>query len=60
MQIEAMTPRELAIELNMSPKSIRDFLRALYGTLGNGTTRWNLTPEQAELVRTHFLSGEAD
>jgi len=60
MQADPVTPKELAIELQVSPKAIRDFLRALYGTLGNGITRWNLTPEQAELVRTHFVQGRAD
>ena len=59
MQSDLTTPKELAIELGVSPKAIRDFLRALYGTLGNGATRWNLTPEQVELVRTHFLRGRA-
>ena len=60
MQADPMTPKDLAIELEVSPKAIRDFLRALYGTLGNGTTRWNLTPDQVELVRAHFIRGAAD
>ncbi|KQO10278.1 hypothetical protein ASF06_08865 [Agreia sp. Leaf244] len=60
MESDPVTPKDLAIELGVSPKSIRDFLRALYGTLGDGATRWNLTPEQVELVRTHFDRGRSD
>ena len=52
---DQITPAELARELGVSPKRIRDFLRAKYGLLQTRLeTRWLLSPAQADDVRAHF------
>jgi hypothetical protein len=51
---EQNTPRTLARELGVSPKSIRAFLRTNYGKLDAFTTRWLLSDDQARAVRTRF------
>ncbi len=52
---EPTTPRELAQELGVSAKSIRDYLRNEYGLLApRGLKRWELTGDQAATVRAHF------
>lgn len=48
------TPAELSRELGVSQKRIRDFLRAEYGLLDTFTTRWLLSEEQANRVRSRF------
>jgi len=55
------TPAQLSLELSVSQKRIRDYLRDLYGTLPDGVTRWELDDKQANLVRSHFagLAGGA-
>lgn len=47
-----MTPAELARELRVTPKRVRDVLRARYGTLPAGESRWHLSDEQIAHVRT--------
>lgn len=49
-----VTPATLSRELHVDQRRIRDFLRQVYGTLVPPTTRWVLTPEQAEMVRAYF------
>lgn len=52
---EPITPRELALELGVPAKTIRDFLRGEYGLLTpRGLKRWELTGDQAATVRAHF------
>jgi len=48
------TPADLARELGVSQRSVRDHLRRQYGTLVAPTTRWLLDAEQAGNVRRHF------
>lgn len=55
MNLDEVTPADLARELGVEPKNVRDFLRREYGRLKErGETRWHLTPEQADAVRAHF------
>lgn len=52
---DVTTPRELAIELGVSAKRIRKFLRVEHGVLSaRQLTRWELTGEQAARVRARF------
>ncbi|MFJ4159593.1 hypothetical protein [Microbacterium testaceum] len=51
------TPAQLSIELQVPQKRIRDHLRSVYGTLGEGSTRWLLSEEQADGVRKRFRDG---
>jgi len=48
-----VTPGELARELGVSAKSIRQWLRE-QGWQSSPYTRWRLSPDQAAQVRTHF------
>lgn len=50
------TPAELSLELGVQQKRIRDYLRSLYDTLPEGTTRWLLSDEQVARVRARFQS----
>jgi hypothetical protein len=50
----ALTPADLSLELGIPQKRIRDVLRAFFGTLEVGTTRWELSDEQADAVRDRF------
>ncbi len=56
MDEELITPRELAVELGVSDRSIRVFLRAEYPKGRVKYERWLLTREQANAVRAHFRS----
>ena len=49
-----ITPAQLSLELNVSQKRVRSVLRELYGTLPEGTTRWELTDEQADTARSRI------
>lgn len=50
-----LTPSDLADELGISPKRIRDYLRAGFTRPGDEKyQRWHLTPEMAAAVRQHF------
>jgi len=52
---ESLTPRKLARELGVSPKTVREVLRRRYGTLAERQlTRWELTREQADMVRAEL------
>jgi uncharacterized protein YjcR len=50
---ESITPRELAAELGVSDRTIRQWLRD-QGWQSVPYARWELTPDQAEQVRDHF------
>ena len=50
---ETITPRELARELGVTDRAIRQWLRD-QGWQAVPYTRWNLTLEQAAEVRAHF------
>ncbi|MFJ2518635.1 hypothetical protein ACIOWF_06655 [Cellulosimicrobium cellulans] len=47
-----VTPADLARDLRVTPKRVRDILRAKYGTLPDGESRWHLADEQVEHVRS--------
>lgn len=52
-----MTPAQVALELGVSSRDVRDVLRATHGTLseqGGELNRWHLTAEQMQHVRNHF------
>ena len=49
------TPGELARELGVSPKRVRDYLRSQYGLLAErNETRWQLDSLSADGVRVYF------
>lgn len=56
----ATTPAQLSLELGVSQKTIRDFLRDQYGTLPEGVTRWELDESQAGSVRRAFGRASSD
>lgn len=62
MTDSTVTPRELAVELRRSPKTIRAWLRATYPRSGDYHQQpWRLSREQADAVRAHFGgSGSAE
>lgn len=53
-RMPSVTPAQLSLELNIDQKRIRDALRGGFGTLPARTTRWELTDEQADAVRSQF------
>lgn len=54
-----ITPASLSLELQVDQKRIRNVLRELYGTLPTGTTRWELSEDQADAVRSRLPASEA-
>jgi uncharacterized protein YjcR len=50
---DLVTPRQLAEELGLSDRTVRQWLRD-QGWQGVPYTRWRLTDEQAAQVRNHF------
>ncbi len=50
---DPITPSQLSTELGVSAKTIRRWLRA-QGWQAMPYARWELTPDQAALVREHF------
>ncbi|WP_394550602.1 DUF6998 domain-containing protein [Agromyces sp. MMS24-JH15] len=50
-----VTPTELAGRYDVTPKHVRDVLRAHYGTLQTGSTRWDLTDEQVAVVERELV-----
>ena len=50
----AFTPLELALELDVPEKRIRDVLRQSFGLVDVEDDRWELSDEQADAVRHHF------
>lgn len=52
-----LTPSDLATRYDVPAKHVRDILRANFGTLPTGTTRWELTDEQLAVVE-HAILGE--
>lgn len=61
--MELLTPAQLALELGVTSLAVRRVLRKNYGTLstqGAGATRWELTEEQVQTVRTHFTEKRRD
>lgn len=49
-----VTPAQLSLELNVTQKRVREFLRAMYGPLPDGETRWQINEDQAQRVRERF------
>lgn len=47
-----ITPAQLSLELNVTPKRVRDILRDEFGVLPPGTDRWLLSADEAAAVRT--------
>ena len=55
MDLEPVTPNDLARELGVTPRAIRAYLRSKYGRLaGRNETRWQLDGEEAADVRREF------
>lgn len=54
--MSAVTPNDLSRDLNITPRRVRDYLRAKYGKLPPHETRWLLYEERAADVRRHFRS----
>lgn len=54
-----LTPASLSLELQVDQKRIREVLREVYGTLPSGTTRWELSEEQADVVRSRLPESRA-
>lgn len=55
MTAEPVTPKELARDVGVNPKTIRAYLRSKYGLLGSrNETRWLLDEAQAADVRREF------
>lgn len=52
-QHETLTPKQLAVELGVSVKTVRAWLRD-QGWQSVPYARWHLTPEQAAQVREWF------
>ncbi|QIK74997.1 hypothetical protein [Nocardioides piscis] len=50
---EPITPRQLSVELSLSPTTIRQWLRD-QGWQSAPYRRWELSTEQADQVRKHF------
>jgi len=53
-RVSTTTPARLSLELNISQKRIRGFLREEYGRLPADVARWELDDSQANAVRTRF------
>jgi predicted site-specific integrase-resolvase len=52
MSDDVVTPADLARDLGLSDKTVRDWLRRRYGTLASrNESRWHLTEDQVESVR---------
>jgi hypothetical protein len=51
-----ITPADLAAELGVPQKRIRDHLRSRFGTLPEYTDNWHLNRRTADEVRAHFRS----
>lgn len=56
---DLVTPAELARELQITQRRVRDYLRERYGTLRPPVTRWHLDASQAREVRNYFRGGRA-
>jgi len=49
------TPNEVAADLGVTPKQVRDWLRATYPRREDERhSRWHLTPEMVSAARAHF------
>ena len=55
-----LTPAQLALDLGVTAKRVRDVLRARYGVLPPTETRWRLTDEQVAHVRAELSGRTAD
>jgi hypothetical protein len=55
-----LTPTQLANELGINPKNLRNYLRKNFTrTLEVKNTAWSITPEAQEAARAHFKKQEA-
>lgn len=52
--MDPITPADLALEIGVGQKRVRQVLRDLYGTLPEDTTRWVLDDVQAHEVRSRL------
>lgn len=46
-----LTPKELADELNVDPKTLRRVMRSLASETPGSGARWEITPEFADVIR---------
>lgn len=54
-----LTPKALAEEIGVDPKSLRGFLRKEYARTPEAkNTSWIITPEAADAARKHFAKQE--
>jgi len=51
-----VTPEELALELGVTGRTIRAYLRSKHGVLPPFVTRWHVDPERAADVRANVRS----
>ncbi len=54
------TPAQLALELGVTDRTVRGFLREQYGKLPDDVTRWDLDDAQESAVRLRFGGANAD
>ena len=55
-----ITPKALALELGISPKNLRSYLRREHARVADvKNTAWAITPDAAKAAREHFAKQEA-
>lgn len=60
-EVELLRPSDLADELGVDPKSVRNFLRREFKRpQSKKNTSWYLTEEMAEAIRSYFADEEED
>lgn len=48
------TPKDLAAEMNINPKSLRRFIRAHFADRAGSGNRYNLTDEACDYIRNNY------
>lgn len=59
-ETNSLTPKALAEELDVSPKTLRGWLRRQFPRGDAHGKSWVLTEDQAEAARVHFLAEDED
>jgi len=55
-----LTPKQLADELGINPKNLRNYLRKNFTRVAEvKNTAWSITPDAANAARAHFKKQEA-
>lgn len=55
-QSTSLTPKELALELNVDQKSLRSVMRRLASETPGSGGRWEIDSDFAEILRGHFAN----